>query len=329
MKLNITYILKYLFTGIQAFVWITFLISLTGCDDIFIPPTSMEAFLRSEIQKPKGELTEDDFISITSLTVSRGCSVYDLDKIELCTNLVKLNIWDNPLDDFSDLSKLPKLNDLSIMSCDIESISFLSSLSNLEDLCLIDNSICDLKPLSNLKKLARLSLAENQIQDTKHLSKLEKLRSLDLSENQIIDIEPLGNLHNLRNIWVNNNQIDNFSVLSKLPNLNLLDLTNNEIKVLPKLSDAEPRVILLANNQINDLKPFENLHFRKSLKANVSLLDLSNNLITDIEPLLSTKYLAKLILTGNPLSDESINEIIPALEAKGIEVIFNANKNQT
>jgi len=50
-------------------------------------------------------------------------------------------------------------------------------------------------------------------------------------------------------------------------------------------------------------------------------LDLSQNQISDISPLLSLTNLERLyILEGSPLSDESLDVLIPQLKDRGVDV---------
>jgi hypothetical protein len=55
------------------------------------------------------------------------------------------------------------------------------------------------------------------------------------------------------------------------------------------------------------------------------LLSLYNNHISDISPLVDNTGLGEgdwVDLRGNPLSEQSINEYIPALEARGVQVYY-------
>ena len=54
-------------------------------------------------------------------------------------------------------------------------------------------------------------------------------------------------------------------------------------------------------------------------------LDLSNNQISDITPLVNLPKLRYLDLRGNPpLNDVSINEHVPALQRRGVEVSISS-----
>ncbi|MFC2000428.1 hypothetical protein ACFLXE_06715 [Chloroflexota bacterium] len=69
---------------------------------------------------------------------------------------------------------------------------------------------------------------------------------------------------------------------------------------------------------MSDISPLQNL---TSLKD----VDLRANQITDIQTLVDNTGLSdgdQVSLSGNPLSDTSINTYIPQLEARGVQVIY-------
>ena len=69
----------------------------------------------------------------------------------------------------------------------------------------------------------------------------------------------------------------------------------------------------LHNNQIADVGPLANL-------TNLQTLHIGRNQIVDVGPLAGLTELQTLGLSGNPLSNQAINEHIPALKARGVDV---------
>jgi len=83
---------------------------------ITIPDSALEAALREVLEKPEGNLTEQDLATLTSLDFS-GLDISDLSGLEYAVNLVALDLSDN---DFTDLSGLLAVNDLtSLTSLDL------------------------------------------------------------------------------------------------------------------------------------------------------------------------------------------------------------------
>ena len=76
----------------------------------------------------------------------------------------------------------------------------------------------------------------------------------------------------------------------------------------------------LGDNQISDISPIQNL-------TSLTYLYLSGNQISDIEPLVNNPGLSEgdtIDLRDNPLSVTSIDVYIPQLEARGVEVLYDA-----
>ena len=107
------------------------------------------------------------------------------------------------------------------------------------------------------------------------------------------------------------------SPLSKLQSLQELNLQDNPISAiydiggLPKL-----RRLNLSKNRICDIFPLQHL-------VQLEYLNLAQNKITDIEPLVNNIGLSQgdtVILEDNPLSQVSVEQHIPTLEARGVIV---------
>ena len=150
-------------------------------------------------------------------------------------------------------------------------------------------SLYDLKaPNSNISDLTGLEFATG-------------LLGLSLDNNTITDISPLSNLTSLLALALGNNTITDISPLSNLPNLHGLGLDNNTI---------------------TDISPLSNL-------TNLFILALNNNSISDLSPLVANTGLGsgdqvqdQVQVRGNPLNATSINTHIPALQNRGVAVLF-------
>ena len=97
--------------------------------------------------------------------------------------------------------------------------------------------------------------------------------------------------------------------------VNLLDGHGLGIKSLIGLEAATNlQNVAMGSNEISDLTPLANL-------PNLRYLYLRGNQISDLTPLVSLPNLRSLNLEGNPpLSDASINEHIPALQRRGVDL---------
>ena len=103
--------------------------------------------------------------------------------------------------------------------------------------------------------------------------------------------------------------------MGQLVSLQLLDLAGNEIQDLRPLSTlTQLRMLDLEGNRVRDLSPLASLPHLQSLILN-------DNEISDVSPLLALPALTNVELLGNPLTHGSLTAHIPALEARGVEVL--------
>ncbi len=123
------------------------------------------------------------------------------------------------------------------------------------------------------------------------------LTSLDASSVGIRDLTGLEFATSLTTLELYDNAISDLSPLENLTRLTLLDLGQNNIR---------------------DLSPLLGL-------TNLTTLGLSGNDITDLAPLVANTGLGngdEVDVTGNLLSDTSINTHIPALQARGVRIQY-------
>ncbi len=154
--------------------------------------------------------------------------------------------------------------------------------------------ISDLTGLEYAINLTRLDLWLNHISDVSPLSGLTNLTLLNLGGNHISDVSPLSGLTNLAYLYLNGNHISDVSPLSGLTSLTRLSLGDN----------------------ISDISPLSGL-------TNLIHLYLFGNKLTDISALSGLTNLTQLGLSDNPLNASSINDHIPALQARGVTVEFD------
>ena len=277
----------------------------------------------------------------TNLTVLEiwGNSTSDISPLANLTHLTHVWLVDNPISDLSPLANLPNLTHLFFGRNRISDISPLANLTSLEDLALGGNSISDISTLEGLTNLTRLHLGANSISDISTLEDLTNLTELFLSKNRISDISPLANLTSLEDLSIWDNSISDISPLADLTNLTHLRFSGNTISDLSPLANLTNLTeLFFGDNIISDISPLANLtnltHVWLSGNTisnisplaglnNLTRLWVRNNSISDISPLVTNTGLgegADVDVSENPLSFASINDHIPALRSRGVEV---------
>lgn len=181
----------------------------------------------------------------------------------------------------------------------------------------LNEAIRDIAPLAGLVNLGELSLFGNGVADLAPLANLVQLEYLTLDENAIADIGPLAGLTRLLVLSLMHNRVEDLAPLAELTDLLSLDLTGNAVSDLSPLAGlGNLFVLFLGDNQVRDVAALAGMD-------SLFLLGLANNAVEDISPLLALNELRQLDLRGNPLSDAALEVQIPALQARGVLVLFD------
>jgi len=287
-------------------------------EPVYFADTNLEAAIREAIGIPVRTLYPSDLEGLASLDASeRGVS--DLTGLQHCIGLTGLRLGGNKISDILPLEGLANLAWLDLGRNQISDIKSLEGLTSLTQLNLWGNQISDISPLGGLSELRVLALGDNQIRNISSLEGLTALWLLRVEDNQISDLSALAGLSKLLDLYLRGNQISDVSPLEGLTGLLLLRAENNQIRDISPLGGLSNLTRLyLSSNQIGDISPLQGL---TSLRTIV----LSDNQITDISPLVDNVGLGEgdyVNLRENPLSEQSINEYVPALQARGVTIRY-------
>ena len=225
-----------LVAGIVGLLFITVLVF-----SLFEKPESdpaSEVVIRREAAKlfnrDHGDMTQEDFAQIHSITLGEGLYASAANQIELCD--IKF------LENFTGLEWLC----LGKISYPVNKIP--KSMILLDKIGIIDireKYILDLSPLGNLNKLRTLNIVNMSVKNIEPLSSLTNLENLFIVNTNIRSIEPLRNSVNLQELIINGSDISDLRPLMGLKKLKILNIKsckniNNEQvedlqKVLPDL----------------------------------------------------------------------------------------------
>lgn len=117
--------------------------------------------VRKSINKLEGDITKEDLINLTELSIEHYSDepcIRSIEGIQYCENLKKLELIEIYISD----------------------ISLLKNLKNLEYLDLRSNCIKDIDDISNLKSIEYLNLTHNPIETVDAVEKLPNLKYLEL-----------------------------------------------------------------------------------------------------------------------------------------------------
>ena len=135
-------------------------------------------------------------------------------------------------------------------------------------------------------------------------------------DKNICDLTGLKSSSKLTSLFLQGNAITDLMPLENLTDLIVLNLKDNQIKDLTPLMELRKlKNLNLQGNAITDLIPLKNL-------TDLRQLDLKCNQIRDLTPLVKLGKLKKLMISNNPLNDVSIDQHIPALKERKVNVEF-------
>ena len=168
----------------------------------------------------------------------------------------------------------------------------------------------------DLLRLRGLEATDRQIMDLTGLEYAVNLKQLLLGHNQISDITQLEGMTILEELELYNNNISDISSMAEMTNLSVLRLQANSVGDLSPLAGlVNLGELNLSHNSVGDLSPLAGLiHLRR--------LNLAYNSVSDLSPLIGLTHLRELDLRNNPLSYQSINTHIPAIQSRGVTVQF-------
>jgi len=236
--------------------------------------------------------------------------------LQLCDlDLRLLNLTNNQLNDFEISNEAEKFQNLIELKLDSNNLKHIpktmSKLKKLERLSISNNSIVDLKHVKNLKNLKFLILDSNlltQIED--NVAKLKYLEILHAKHNSIISLDTSlvkSNMVFLKQLDLSFNKLASISIeVFMLPSLEVLNLSYNKIGMLPIIPTSYFRAVPIC---LCDLSSNNLFRFYEFLLTVCDHVDLSCNKIKTIpwkafEKLTPNQIEKKVLkIDNNPLAE--------------------------
>ena len=271
--------------------------------------------------------------SLQNLQIDRN-RVRDLTPLADLERLERLNVgWNRvSLADVLELPYFGRLEHVGLAGLGIRDLSPLGVLGPVSMLDLRDNDLGDIGPLldrSIWNGTSLLYLQGNALGETSILEHIATLRSWGVRvghDYQIFNEPSPSPPARIRDPALRAAVVEALGGLLlrepvtrwRLSKLGILHVSHAGISDMTGLESAERlRDLFLGSNYISELGPLENLPM-------LHRVDLSDNLVSDIGPLVANKDFSDrdwVALTGNPLSEESLNDHIPELLERGARVV--------
>ena len=235
----------------------------------------------------------------------------------------------------SGLSMLQWLTSLSLADNQFTSLSFVESMVLLQSLNVSSNNIQKVPSLTRLSSLKNLDVSGNMINTVSWISGHQAVEMLNIGQNQISDISNLSSCVALKDLNVSYNPISSLAVLAACSRLETLDVSGTDITTLTDVQGlTRLRNLSVAYTKVTSLEPLQYIFSITSLNVSgtavsdfrclggsslknlyasgcgleslesmsslgLSILDVSNNSLTDIQPLIWLSELSILDISKN------------------------------
>ena len=279
---------------------------------VSIPDPNLAAAVRDSLNIPSGEpITTHSILNLVKLD-ARNRGIKSLTGLAHAVTLKEVDLGgeyisgegsvnSNAISDWSPLAGLPQLTELNLSFTAVSDVSPLANLTQLRVLNLSRTAVSDVSPLAGLTQLTGLTLNGTAVSDVSPLANLTQLTWLVLYSTAVSDVSPLAGLPQLTELNLSFTAVSDVSPLANLPQLTWLYLNGTAV---------------------SDVSPLSGL-------TQLTTLNLWNTAVSDVSPLLGLNLTGTgwggigLRLEGCPLSYASLHTHIPAMQAKGIGVVFD------
>jgi len=298
-----------------------------GAEVVYIPDPKLEQAVRSIIRKPTGDILDTDMAAVTESPELNEYHIADLTGVEYFINVPGMNLAANEFSDITPLLGLDNLEKLSLGCTNVTDFSPLATMANLRTLHVggdpMYSDFSDITSLAALHNLTSLSIGMSQVEDVTPLAGLTNLEMLHIWFNQVSDVSPLAGLSNLTTLSLNVNHITDISPLATLGNLEVVNLGNRYREAAPgnHIVDLSPLAGLTSLRHVEGIDcSVTDISFVSGL-LNLEYIDLSGNLVTDLEPLVANTEFRDgdtMHFRGNPLTQDTLCTDAPLLRARGV-----------
>ncbi len=191
--------------------------------------------------------------------------------------------------------KLPALQSLFIVGCDVKNIDSLTELKNLTRLGLFGNDGAEdltfVRDLTGLKKFRYRNMNCESVQPVSKLKKLTEL-SLDVPAKAIPDLSPFKGLTKMKKLTVGYGSFRDLSALKKMKNLRELEIDNHYLTDISALKSLE-KLESLTLSRTEDVKAADLAELKQ-----LTSLTLNNVRMRDFDSVSKLNGLKSLSVTG-------------------------------
>ena len=284
-----------------------------GSQEVTFSSPLMEQAVRSAVGKTDGEVVcEQDLEKITQLYICGDEVFYTSDDYNRHESNHHVFMETHSYGNIDDISLLQKMPNLHIVVLDYQKIYDISPLQDLEliSLSLCGNPITNLSCLRNQKALKELYLAKTGVFSLDDLTGCSALTTLDCSYTSVTSLKPITSLP-IRAMRLTNAPIADWEDIAALPLEELFasHVSPDKFAYIANVSSLQH--LTLSNSGITSLKEI-------TVFQNIALLDLNNNLLSNLDGIDQFTSLEGIFLSGNAITDLSVLTEINSVTSLGV-----------
>lgn len=167
-----------------------------------------KAFLTNKFNLSKEQIpTQRKVDSISDLTIRKVHGIRNLEPLLYFPNLTDLGLKDKEIDDISIISKITKLESLTLWNQTMDSVTVLSDLPQLRELVLNMPMLNDFTTFFHLHHLEQLTIHKSKVPSIDFVASMKALRWLDFCADSITSLEPLYELEELHYLSLQRTEI--------------------------------------------------------------------------------------------------------------------------
>ena len=205
------------------------------------------------------QFPHDISLSVKKIKIT-GTSITTIDYIEPFPNLETLELFDNKLVMFPDLTNISStLLELNLFGNMITAIDYIPPMSALTTLNVASNALTQLPDLINVSSTLQVMEAyNNTISVIRYIPLMPRLTKFTLASNRLTHFPDLINISNsIARLSVKDNNISVVDYVHPMPRLTVLDLENNALTEFPDLQNMSATLEIL-NLKGNDIHTISN-----------------------------------------------------------------------
>ncbi len=248
----------------------------------------IEQAVRVMIDKPSGEITEQDLERVTGIYINGETILTSQDEFfRNVNNWYAEGMFYGDISDLSDLEMMPNLRDVCIGGQYIGDISPLEKLERLQFVEFRCTEIEDISPLANKKFLRHVGFCCNKLSSIDAISTCANLSELDLREAGTFDGRPVADLSELSFLDIISCATDAYSYLDG-KSFDLLKLGASGQKDIECIRGI--KYIKELHIEYSDIRDISALEGRED----ITYLNMAGCVVNDISPIFSMPYLRKI-----------------------------------